>query len=127
MNSLLEIDARPVQSFDGQEMVIMPRVDYIRLMNNADALAHSAVLADVNAGREEVLSSDEMLDLLSAATPLAFWRRKRNLTQAALGERVGLSQAYIASLEAGKRKGDPTQFRNLSAALNVTMEDLVIG
>ena len=62
---------------------------------------------------------------LAAPTPLAFWRKKRGMTQASLGEAVGISQSYVASLETGDRKGDPSLFKRLADALKVKMEDIV--
>ncbi len=47
------------------------------------------------------------------------------LTQAALAAAVGISQSYLAGLEAGSRKGDPALFLRLARALSVRMEDIV--
>ena len=63
--------------------------------------------------------------MLAAPTPLAFWRRKRGLTQTQLAEHVGISQNYVASLEKGDRKGDPALFKKLATALAVPMENLI--
>jgi DNA-binding XRE family transcriptional regulator/PHD/YefM family antitoxin component YafN of YafNO toxin-antitoxin module len=116
-----------IESPGGEQLVMMSRSTYEHLLDQADASTHNKVMTALSEGREETLSSEEMLELLDAQTPLAFWRRKRGLTQIALGEQIGVSQSYIAGLEAGKRKGDPIHFRQLAAALAVNMEDLVIG
>ena len=89
-----------------------------------DSLDLAKAIAARPAG-EETLSQDEALAFAEAPTPLHFWRRKRELTQSELGKRVGISQNYIAGLEAGDRKGDPALFKKLAAALNVKMEMLV--
>ena len=68
---------------------------------------------------------DEVLCALDAATPLAFWREKRGMTQKALGAAAGVGQSYIASLESGARKGDPALFKRLAQALRVRIEDLI--
>ncbi|MFZ4787940.1 MAG: helix-turn-helix transcriptional regulator, partial [Beijerinckiaceae bacterium] len=65
------------------------------------------------------------LQSLQAATPLAFWRNKRMISQTQLAATVGVSQSYIANLEAGKRKGDPALFMKLARALSVRIEDLI--
>ena len=41
------------------------------------------------------------------------------------GAAAGVTQSYIAALEAGARKGDPALFKRLAGALGARMEDLV--
>ena len=42
---------------------------------------------------------------MKAPTPLAFWRRRRGVTQAALAGLAETTQPHIAELESGKRGG----------------------
>lgn len=109
----------------GESLVILPLAEFEALRDAADAAHHTMAMAALSAGEEERLTPEETSELIEAATPLAFWRRKRGLTQAALGERVGISQSYVAGLEAGDRKGDPLLIKRLAAALGLRMEDLV--
>ena len=109
----------------GETLVVLPVAEYESLRDELDLLQHQAALSVLSNGNEELLSGDEVRLLASAATPLAFWRRKRGLTQAVLGEKAGIAQSYVAGLEAGDRKGDPALFLRLSKALGVRMEDLV--
>ena len=90
-----------------------------------DAAHHNRAMADIASGATEVLSADEVLAFLDAASPLAFWRGKRGLTQAALADAAGISQNYLAGLEAGSRKCDPALFLRLARALAVRIEDIV--
>ncbi len=99
--------------------------EYEALLDAADAAHAREAMAAVARGELETLSSEEVDAFLDAATPLAFWRGKRKLTQAVLAHRVGISQSYLAGLEKGKRKGDPALFLKLARALNVPMEALV--
>lgn len=62
---------------------------------------------------------------LAAKTPLAFWRRHRKVTQRALAEAIGVSQAYIAQIENGVREGSPVMIWDIARVLRVRMEDLV--
>lgn len=66
-----------------------------------------------------------MDDYLAAPTPLAFWRRKRGLTQAALAEQIGVTQAYLSEIESGKKEGRIGVLRDLAAALKVSVDELV--
>ncbi|MFI5015479.1 MAG: helix-turn-helix domain-containing protein [Hyphomicrobiales bacterium] len=97
----------------------------IELSDRVEAAEHRAIMEAAAAGRVEWLTSDEALALAEAPTPLAFWRKKRGLTQAALARSAGISQNYVAGLEADNRRGNPALLKRLSKALGVRMEDLV--
>lgn len=113
----------------GEDVVILPVADYERLVSLAEdardlTLAEQA-LASVNSGKGEILTEAEMLELLSAPSPVAFWRRRRSLTQAALSKLVGISQAYLAQIERGKRTGDLRLYRRLAEALDMDIGELL--
>lgn len=110
----------------GEELVLVPRAEFEAMQRLKAASDHAAAVAGAQAGVLETLSPDEVREALSASTPLAFWRRKRGLTQAALAQMAGVSQPYIAGLERGARKGNPALFLRLARALTVRMEDLVV-
>ena len=109
----------------GEELVLIPRADFERLQDLFDADSHRQTMEEIGRGEQEVLTSEEIREALAAPTPLAFWRRKRGLTQKRLSVQVGASQSYVADLEAGRRKGDPALIKRLAKALRVRMEDLV--
>ena len=87
-----------------------------------DATAHEATMAAVARGEQEMLAAEETV---AAPTPLAFWRVRRGLTQKQPSQTAGVSQSYIADLEAGRRKGDAALLERLAQALRLRMEDLV--
>lgn len=62
---------------------------------------------------------------LAARTPLVFWRQRAGLTQKALADKVGVSQAYLAQLEASEREGGVKVWAQLAEALGVRIDDLV--
>jgi transcriptional regulator with XRE-family HTH domain len=82
-------------------------------------------MAAVAHGEQDMLTAEETAAALAAPTPLAFWRVKRGLTQKELSLAVGVSQSYVADLEAGRRKGDAALVKRLARALRLRMEDLV--
>lgn len=110
---------------DGEEMVLLPRRDYDAMRDALDAVRHARAMADVTAGRIETLSQAEVVAALAEATPLAFWRKKRSLTQRGLASQAGISQSYLSELENGHRRGDPALYRRLARLLDVRMEDIV--
>lgn len=116
-----------ISTAGGEKLVVLPAADYEALCDALDAARHAQSMAALARGDEELLTTAEARALMQAPTPLAFWRRKRDMTQAALGKAAGVTQSYIAALEAGARKGDPPLFKRLAGALRVRMEDLVEG
>ncbi len=91
-----------------------------------DVLDARRIGAAVASGEEELLTSEELDRLLEASTPMAFWRKKRGLTQKALAEQVGTAQSFIAAMEKGKAQGDPRLVLRIARVLGVGMESLVV-
>jgi DNA-binding XRE family transcriptional regulator len=109
----------------GEEMVLLAKADFDVMRDAYDISLHTRTMADIASGNQELLSSEEVANALAAATPLVFWRKKRGVTQKVLAAKVGISQSYLAGLEAGDRKGDPVLFLKLARALKIRMEDIV--
>jgi DNA-binding XRE family transcriptional regulator len=110
-----------IVSPSGEELVVMSRQEYQDLL---DARDHAAAMRDVAAGAD-TLNDAELGEYLAAPTPLAYWRKRRGLTQAMLATQLDISQPYLAQLEAGRRVGDVTLYARLAAALGLRIEDLV--
>jgi DNA-binding XRE family transcriptional regulator len=111
-----------VRTPKGEELAILPRAELEELMIAAQ---HGKALADYRSGRDPGLTADEMRALLAATTPLAFWRRKRCLTQADLAAAVGITQNYLSDLETGKREGSPSQWLKIARALDVPLDEVI--
>ena len=114
---------------EGGELVVLPKAEYDALISAAedaeDILAAERSLARIAAGEEELITDAEMSEYLDAPTPLAFWRKKRGLTQSALAKEVGVTQAYLSEIESGKKEARVSVLRGLGAALKVTVDELV--
>ena len=113
---------RTTRGPNGKDMVLLSMDEYEDLV---DARGHEAAIQAVASGAMDALSEDAAAAYLAAKTPLAFWRRHREMTQQALAEAVDVSQAYIAQIEAGVREGSPVTLRNIARVLRMRMEDLV--
>jgi DNA-binding XRE family transcriptional regulator len=111
-----------VKTPGGEELAILPRAELEEIV---EAATHARALAEHRSGRDPGLTASEMRKLLAATTPLAFWRRKRGVTQATLAEAAGIKQNYLSDLETGKREGSPAQWLMLARALDVPLEDLI--
>ena len=100
----------------------MTAEEYQDLIDARDAEAATRAIAE---GSMQTLSGTEVDAYLAAKTPLAFWRRHRKLTQKALAQAIGVSQAYIAQIENGVREGSPAMLRDIARVLRVRMEELI--
>jgi len=113
----------------GEDIVILSRAEYDRLISAgedaADARVASAALERVHSGAEALIPDEDMDAFLAAPTPLAFWRKKRGLSQAALAAAAGVSQGYVSEIEAGKKTGDVATLRRFATALGLRIDDLV--
>ncbi len=98
-----------------------PAADYEALV---DARDHAIAMRD-RAHGERGLTAAELDDYLAAPTPLAFWRKRTAKTQAGLASEVGISQPFLAQIEAGKREGSASVLARIARALGVRLDDLV--
>jgi DNA-binding XRE family transcriptional regulator len=113
--------AKLITTPGGERLAILPAEEFEDL---CDQLAHAAAMADYRAGREEALTLEEVDALLAAPTPLAFWRAKRGLTQAALAKAAGTTQPHVADLESGKHGGSLEVMARIAKALKIKIDDL---
>jgi ribosome-binding protein aMBF1 (putative translation factor) len=110
----------------GDDIVILSRKEYDQLVvaANEDA-ADAAVARRAIARHEETISEAEMDELLAAKTPLAFWRKKRGMTQAELAKVAHIAQGFLSEIESGLKTGDITVLQRIAAALEISLLDLV--
>lgn len=114
----------------GDDIVILSRKEYDDLLSRREDAADAAKLRASRARRaagEETLSSDDVKALLAAKSPLAFWRARRGLTQAALAKDAGVAQGFVSEIEAGKKTGDVKTLQRIAVALKVSLNDLAPG
>lgn len=109
----------------GETLVVLPLAEFEALRDAAEAVAHAKAMSALARGDEERLTAAEALELADAQTPLAFWRRKRGLTQTELARRANVAQSTLASMETGARTGTVTVLKRVAGALGVRIEDLV--
>jgi ribosome-binding protein aMBF1 (putative translation factor) len=110
----------------GDDIVILSRKEYDRLLVAANEDATDALVAKKAIARnEETLSEAEMDELLAARTPLAFWRRKRGLTQTDLAKAADIAQDFLSEIESGLKTGDVTVLQRLAIALEISLLELV--
>jgi DNA-binding XRE family transcriptional regulator len=108
----------------GEELAVLSREDFEDLIDARDA---ALAKREIAAGRMETFCEAETAEYLAAPSPLAFWRKRSGLTQAALADAAGISQAYLAQIEAGDRIGTVDTCHKLAKALDVPLQYLIVG
>lgn len=112
----------------GEDLVVLPKAEYDRLVEDATMLADIAVFDAAKArladGRDELAPASVLDAMLAGENPVRVWRRYRGLTIAQLADKVGLSAAYVSQIETRAREGRTETMRALATALNVDLDDL---
>ena len=117
----------------GDDIVILSRAEYDALAfgrrdeDAADAAHANSILADIESGTETLLTSEQADQLLSAKTPLAFWRKHRGMTQEELSKSIGVAQGFVSEIENGTKTGDVQTLANIAKVLAISLDDLVIA
>lgn len=111
------------------QMVTIPREEYDRLRaaaeDLADLQAYDRAKAALNAGEDELLPEWFADRLMKGEHPLRLYRDLRGMTQSALAEASGVNRVYIAEIENFKKPGSTSALKNLAAALQVEVDDLI--
>ncbi len=113
----------------GDEIVILSREEYDRLIeageDREDAHMARRAIEQIERGAEAVLSESELDEFLQAKTPLAFWRKKRGLTQSSPAKATGIAQGFLSEVESGQKPGTPATLKKIAQALSVKIDDLI--
>ena len=111
------------------EYAVVPIADYRVLIEKAEMLddvtAFDKAEAALAAGDDELVPSAVVNLLLANVNAVKVWREYRGMSQATLADAAGLSQAYIAQIETGKREGRIDAYRAIASALEITIDDLI--
>ena len=117
----------------GEELVLLPREDYERLValaaaaeeDAADIAAYDAAMAELESRPAGVLPAEVSALLLRGASLVGAFRKWRGIKQFELAERAGLSQGHLSDLESGRRRGSPEALQAIAKALDIPPHWLV--
>ncbi len=123
------MSAQIIENNGVPEYAVVPIADYRVLIEKAEMLDDVAAFdkaeATLAAGEDELVPSDIVDSLLDNVNAVKVWREYRGMSQAVLADAAGLSQAYIAQIETGKREGRIDAYRAIARVLEVNIDDLV--
>ena len=113
----------------GDEMVILPRAEYDRLVAEQD-MARDLAIYDrfyerLARGEEELIPSEIVDRLLDGENKVKVWRGHRGLSARELAEKTGLSASYISEIESGRKEGSISAMKKIAEALGLNLDEVV--
>lgn len=103
---------------------VLPIAEYERLLEAADDAAGLRAFDAYRAAKPETYPAEVADRLIDGEHPVKVFREYRGLTQAQLGDAVGLKQAYVSQIEAGSRIGTVDVLKRIAEALRVDLDDI---
>ena len=108
--------------------VVMPYDEYQAMMEKLEDLEDSDAIREFRAalrrGEEELIPA-EVVDRLLTENTVKVWREYRGLSQKALSEQTGISEAMISQIESGKKQGSLKTITKIAQALNLSVDDII--
>ena len=122
-----------IQTPGGDDLAVLPRIEYDRLVSLAaeaqeDAAASLVVRNSTRAlkeGREVVLPKAVADRLANGDNAVRVIREWRDMIQGELAVAVGISQNYLSEIETGRRKGPAELQKKFARALGVPIDLLI--
>ena len=122
-----------IVSPSGDELAVLPRAEYDRLValaneaaeDAADADAYAEAKAEWEAQGKPIIPPEVSASLLRGLSLVTAIRKWRGIKQTDLAKRTGLSQGYLSDLESRRRKGAPETLEAIAKALDVPANWLV--
>jgi DNA-binding XRE family transcriptional regulator len=109
----------------GETLVVVPLAEYEALLDAADIAAANKIVAEVEAGRDELIPAAVVDRFVRGENAIRVWREYRGLTASELAAEAGISAPYLSELESGKKAGSVAALTRIAAALSLTIDDLV--
>ncbi|MGD1036648.1 MAG: helix-turn-helix transcriptional regulator [Roseiarcus sp.] len=117
-----------IRTPSGEEMVVIPRREYERLIAAAhdedadDVAIYDARKAELSGDPDALLPAQVSAAMLRGDSRFKALRRWRGLTQSALAAKAGVGQGYLSDIETRRRTGAPETLQRLARALDVPVK-----
>ena len=112
----------------GKQAAVLPVNEYQCLLEKAEMLddvsAYDNAKAGLASGNDELVPAELAALLLDGENPIKVWRKYRKLSQNQLADAAGISQAYLAQIETGKRECGISVYQTIAEILSVDLDDL---
>lgn len=122
-------NAQTIKTPAGEDMVILPKADYDRLLaaardkleDDEDAREAARILARLDSGEEETLPF-EIVKRLRTENRVKVLREYRGLTQRELAHAADMNPLYLSQIECGRATGGIKAHTRLAKALSVKVD-----
>ncbi len=117
-----------IRTPSGGEMVVIPRVEYERLLAAShDEDADDVAITDARKAEradapDAVLPAPVSAAILRGESRFKALRRWRGVSQSALAAKAGVGQGYLSDIENRRRTGAPETLERLARALDVPVK-----
>lgn len=121
--------AKRITTPGGEELVLLPKHEYERLVEAAEDLADIAAYDEARrklaSGEDEMVPAGVVERLLSGENPVRVWREYRGLGVKDLAGAALISPSYLSQIETGRREGTLETMSRIARALRLDLDDLV--
>ena len=111
----------------GEDYVVIRRDEYEQLRAAADEdAADAAIIQRVLDDPDQTWAPAGLVRRIAEGEhPVRVWRTHRGMTARALAAVAGIPSSYLSAIERGVKPGSVKALKNLAAALDVALDDLV--
>ena len=121
--------AQTIKTPAGDDLVVLPKADYQRLLaaarekleDDTDAREAARVLARLESGEEEIMPFD-IVKRLRTENRIKVLREYRQMTQRELAEAADMNPLYLSQIECGRATGGIKSLSRVAEALGVGLE-----
>jgi DNA-binding XRE family transcriptional regulator len=121
--------AQTIKTPAGDDLVVLPKADYERLVaaarekleDDSDARAAARVLARLESGAEQTMPF-EIVKRLRTENRIKVLREYRQLTQRELAGAAGMNQLYLSQIECGRATGGIKSLSRMAEVLGVSLD-----
>ncbi len=114
---------------DGKQAAVLPVAEYHYLLQKAEMLedisAYDKAQAALASSDDELIPAEVANSLLEGENAVKVWRNYRKFSQKQLAHAAGISQAYLAQIETGKREGGISIYQAIAEILAIDLDDLL--
>lgn len=118
-----------IKSPRGDDMVVIPKKDYDKLIDEITDLRGTkraeAVIAKMATSGDDFVPADVAAAIADGGNKVRVWRKHRGMTARALSVETGFPASYLSEIETGKKAGSLAAIKAIAEALNIPLDYLV--
>lgn len=124
------------KSAGGEELVTLSRAEYEALLARLEEATDKATVTAAEIGerahgkaraRRDHVSGELARRLILGESPVRIWREHRGLKASELAAKAAVPAGYLSEIETGKKPGSLDAMKRIADALEIPLDDLVLG